>query len=94
MTQVVVTSEERLRELIRSVVAEAIRHGREHEERPERPSTGWITNTDAMAQLGLSRATRARPRASGTLPYSKVGRSVYYRLTDVEALLDSHGVRP
>ena len=45
-----------------------------------------------MRLLGLSKPTLARYRAAGTLPYSKVGSSVYYRLEDVEALLARHAV--
>ena len=53
----------------------------------------WLTNAEAMDYLGLSRPTLARYRAAGKLRYSKVGSSVYYRLTDVEALLESNMVR-
>ena len=53
----------------------------------------WLTNAEAMEYLGLSRPTLARYRAAGTLPYSKVGSSIYYRLTDVETLLESNMVR-
>lgn len=58
-------------------------------ERQAAPGFGWITNEKAMELLGLSRPTLARYRASGKLPYSRVGSSVYYRLEDVEALLES-----
>ena len=54
-----------------------------------RPDKGWLTNKEAMAYLGLSRASLARFRADGTLPYSKIGGSVFYKLADVEALLES-----
>ena len=40
-----------------------------------------------MTELELSRPTLARYRADGTLPYAKLGQSVYYRLADIEALL-------
>ena len=53
----------------------------------------WLTNREAQEYLGLSRPTLARYRAAGTLPYSKVGSSIYYRLTDVETLLESNMVR-
>ena len=53
----------------------------------------WLTNAEAMAYLGLSRPTLARYRAAGKLPYSKVGSSIYYRLTDVEAMLESNLAR-
>ena len=49
----------------------------------------WLTNAEAMDYLGLSRPTLARYRATGKLPYSKVGSNIYYRVQDVEALLES-----
>lgn len=58
-------------------------------ERNAAPGFGWITNEKAMVLLGLSRPTLARYRASGKLAYSRVGSSVYYRLVDVESLLES-----
>lgn len=58
----------------------------------DRPGKGWLTNAEAQTYLGLSRPTLARYRADGTLPFSKIGQSVYYRLDDVEALLASRVV--
>lgn len=49
----------------------------------------WLTNAEAMKYLGLSRPTLARYRAAGTLPYSKIRSNIYYRVSDVEALLES-----
>ena len=53
----------------------------------------WLTNKEAQAYLGLSKATLARYRADGTLPYSRVNAAVYYRLADIEALLERGAVR-
>lgn len=53
-----------------------------------RQGFGWVTNAEAMRLLGLSKPTLARYRASGKLPYAKVGSSVYYRLADIEGLLE------
>ena len=53
----------------------------------------WLTNAETIEYLGLSRPTLARYRAAGTLPYSKIKSSIYYRLTDIEALLES-GMQP
>lgn len=50
----------------------------------------WLTNAEAMEYLGLSRPTLARYRKSGRLPYSKVLANIYYRLADVEALLEGN----
>jgi hypothetical protein len=59
----------------------------------EAPGIGWLTNKEAQRTLQTSKATLARWRADGTLPYSKVGQSVYYSVEDVNALLESRRVR-
>ena len=52
----------------------------------------YLTNAEAQKYLGLSKPTLARYRADGTLPFSKVGASVYYRLSDIEALMERNAV--
>lgn len=58
----------------------------------DRPAKGWLTTREVQAYLGLSKATVARMRADGRLPYSKVGQSVYVKREDVEALLERNAV--
>lgn len=58
----------------------------------ERPGFGWVDNDTAMRLLNLSRPTLARYRADGTLPYAKLGSSVYYRVSDIEAVLEARAV--
>ena len=58
----------------------------------ERPNFAWVDNETAMRLLNLSRPTLARYRADGTLPYAKLGSSVYYRLSDIEAVLEARTV--
>lgn len=50
----------------------------------------WLTNEEAMEYLGLSRSTLNRYRMEGKIPYSKVGQNVYYRLEDIEELLEEN----
>lgn len=65
-----------------------------HLRRPtDRPPIAFLTNREAQKALGVSKATLARWRKDGTLPYSKVGQSVYYAVDDVNALLASRQVR-
>lgn len=91
MDTVIVTTESKLRGLLEAAVDVAIgRHAPKLTAAArDRPNKSWLTNREAQDYLGLSKATLARYRADGTLPYSKVGASVYYRLGDVEALLES-----
>lgn len=50
----------------------------------------WLSNKEAQEYLGLSRPTLQRYRSSGKLPFSKVGNKIYYRRSDIEALLETH----
>ena len=62
-----------------------------HHRAPElKAGKKWLTNPEGMEFLGLSRPTLQRYRASGKLPYSKVGGNIYYKLADLEALLEAH----
>lgn len=88
---VIVTTKTALVAVVAEAVARALRQSAPEPE-PAAPGFGWVTNKEAMRLLGLSKPTLARYRAAGTLPYSKVGSSVYYRLEDVEALLARHAV--
>ena len=54
---------------------------------------GWVRHGEAAEALGLSRATLQRLRSSGKLPYAKLGRGVFYRTSDICALLESAVVR-
>ena len=53
----------------------------------------WLTSKEAQSYLQLSKATLARYRAEGTLPFSRLGANVYYRRADVEAVLAAGAVR-
>ena len=90
MDPVIVTTESKLRGLIDAAVEVSVARlaPRFFPAERDRPSKNWLTNREAQEYLGLSKATLARYRADGTLPYSKVGASVFYRLTEVEALLE------
>ncbi len=94
MDPVIITTESKIRGLIAAAVETSVgqlapRFAHAAENRPDK---GWLTNREAQDYLGLSKATLARYRADGTLAYSKVGASVYYRLADVEAVLAANAV--
>lgn len=87
---VIVTTKSALRTIVGDAVDGALQSIRsELNASPTTSEKRWLTNREAQSYLGLSKATLARYRANGTLPYSKVGSSVYYRLDDVEALLSA-----
>ncbi|PAP75290.1 helix-turn-helix domain-containing protein [Rubrivirga marina] len=84
------TSEQVAERTARRLLNELVPHLRRS---PGRPSIGFLTNREAQAALGVSKATLARWRKDGTLAHSKVGQNVYYAIADVEGLLASRRVR-
>jgi hypothetical protein len=100
MEPVIVTSKTQLVEAVEAAVERAVsrlapRFRVDERDRPGSPGgpKAFLTNAEAQRYLGLSKATLARYRADGTLPFSKIRSSVYYRLQDVEALLMSSATR-
>ena len=91
---VIVTSKGQITATVESAVERALARfaPRLRQDEHDRPSKAFLTNAEAQDYLGLSKATLARYRAAGTLPFSKVGQSVYYRLDAIESLLDRHAV--
>ena len=54
------------------------------------PSEKWLDNQEIMLLLHISKRTLQNYRDSGLISFSQVGAKIYYRLSDVEALLQKH----
>ncbi|WP_417859271.1 helix-turn-helix domain-containing protein [Xanthomarina gelatinilytica] len=50
----------------------------------------WIDNQDVLHTLHISKRTLQTLRDNGTLPYSKVKGKFYYKVSDVEQLLQDN----
>lgn len=48
----------------------------------------WIDTTDVMNILQIGLRTVRSLRDNGSLPYSRVGRKIYYKLSSVEHILE------
>jgi excisionase family DNA binding protein len=46
---------------------------------------GWVTTQQAAAHLGVSASFLFKGCASGTIPHARVGRSLRFRLSDLDA---------
>ncbi len=53
----------------------------------------WLTNREAMGFLGLSKTSLQRYRSSGRLPFSKIGGNIYYKYSDLVAVLEANLVK-
>jgi len=58
--------------------------------RAERLKDTWLDNQDVMQTLHISKRTLQTFRDNGTLPYSKVGGTFYYKVSDIEHVLQSN----
>ena len=48
----------------------------------------WVTNEEAQAYLGVSKGFMQNLREKGKLPYYKVGSVVFYRVEDIDRLIE------
>jgi len=62
--------------------------------RAERLKDTWIDNQDVLQTLHISKRTLQTFRKNGTLPYSKVQGKFYYKVSDIEELLQSNYYNP
>ena len=63
-------------------------HIRRYEDRqPVQPQERWLNSKEVTAMLGISLRTLQRYRDEGRIPFSLMGRTCRYRLTDVERMM-------
>lgn len=57
----------------------------------ERPDiSDWLDGATAEDLLGVSTRTLQHYRDTGILPYSKVGNKIYYKRSDLSAMIERH----
>ncbi len=49
----------------------------------------WLNADELEAEYGILKSTAAKMRAAKTLPYSKVGKYVRYKRSDIDKLFES-----
>ena len=89
-TPIIVTSPQELQRIVDSSVEAATTKALSRIPAATAAPKAWFTNREAMDFLGLSKATLQRYRASGRLPYAKLGGNIYYRYEDLVAILEKH----
>lgn len=48
----------------------------------------WLNNEDVCSLLQISKRTLQSYRDNGVLPFSQIGRKCYYKISDVEQLVN------
>jgi hypothetical protein len=51
----------------------------------------WLKSADVRKMLKVSPGTLQNLRINGTLPYRKIGGSMYYRLEDINKMMGNKG---
>lgn len=59
-------------------------------ESPTQSEKKWLKTHQARKLLGCSTGTLLTLRTNGTLPYTKVGGTIFYASSDIEKVLSSH----
>ncbi|MDR3056635.1 MAG: helix-turn-helix domain-containing protein [Prevotella sp.] len=54
----------------------------------------WLSNAEVCQLLQIPHWTLQSYRDNGTLPYSQIGRKCYYRVSDVEQLINQSKTDP
>lgn len=50
----------------------------------------WVDSLDVMNMLHVSRRTIRTLRNKGQLPFTRIGNKIYFKLSDVERILEFH----
>lgn len=60
------------------------------EQRNKESQVTWIDNQEFMQRMHMSKRTAQKFRDSGLISFSQIGNKIYYKLSDVEALMQKH----
>jgi hypothetical protein len=53
----------------------------------------WLNNWEACELLKISRRTLQSYRDTGILPYSQIGHKCYYRVSDIEQIINKQQIK-
>lgn len=54
------------------------------------PKEKWLDNREFEQLMKISKRTSQHYRDTGLIAFSQVGNKIYYRMSDVEAMLEKH----
>jgi len=52
----------------------------------------WLSQKEAAEYLGMGQTYVVSLRKNGIIPYSRIGNSVFFKKTDIDAVLESNMV--
>lgn len=81
-------------EFIRSLVRRLIKLEEEVQERQKYLQSQFLDNQEVCQLFNISKRTLAEWRNTGTLAYVKIGNKLFYRIEDIQQMIESHLVKP
>ena len=54
------------------------------------PLSAWIDSQDLMKVLHISKRTLLKLRTNGTIPFSRISNKLYYKIEDVQRILQDN----
>jgi hypothetical protein len=84
--QAVIISQENFDEVIKRL--DKIQH--EVSSKQKSPADTFIDNQEFIQIMNVSKRTAQSWRDEGIISFSQIGSKIYYRMSDVQALLDKH----
>lgn len=60
------------------------------EEKQKKPEATFLDNQEFIQLMHISKRTAQTWRDSGVISYSQIGSKIYYRMSDVQKLLDTN----
>lgn len=88
--ELILTSRGDLQDLIQDAIKRTSDLKKPHTQVNGSVAKNWLTTNEVIAFLGVSRPTLSRFRAKKILPYSKIGKAIYYRRADIEKMLQDN----
>jgi len=73
--------------LVREIRELKLRFDRLRSKRQRSLEETWIDNQEIMQMLHISQRTLQTLRSSGIIPYSKINGKFYYKVSDIEKIL-------
>ena len=62
-------------------------------EKVKEPKDVWLDNQEFMQYMKISKRLAQHYRDSGVITFSQIGSKIYYRLSDIEALLIKKSIK-
>jgi excisionase family DNA binding protein len=64
------------------------------DQQPQQVSMIWLTGDEICKLLRVSKRTLQNYRDRKSIPFSQIGRKIYYKYSDINEYLEMHHIKP